>query len=893
MKPTATESRWILPFDSPRLTLENAGGKGLNLGRLCRLGLPVPPGFVVNAACYRSLVKGTALEDFILDALSGLDETNRESVAQAAAAIRDRIMRGGLPAAAAAEIKAAYAALGGPAAAVRSSATAEDLPELSFAGQQDTYLNVTGEENVIHSVLSCLASLWTERAVAYRASHTIDQTDVAIAVVVQTLVNAEWSGVMFTANPLSGSRRETVIEAVPGLGESLVSGRTEPDRFILESSTGRVLSQQAGKKELVVVPRAAGGVEERRRERMSSSALADGRLSELCALGQRIAAAWGGPQDIEWAVRDEQIHILQARPVTSLFPVPETPPASPLRAYFSFAGVQGVFDPLTPLGRNIFQMLFSAGARRAGFKYTYRTQPTAATAGERLWIDISPLLRSTLGRRVLVVLRFIEPGVLEALRRLKDDPAFPPPRPPTPRTFLRLFRFVIPIFRMMVTNWARAARAVPEVAARIESLHRLVVSRARRWRTLADCVRSLAALDGLIYRLMPAVISGVATGMGPLFILLRLSRHLSGSEDLGLTVTRGASYNVTTAMDLCLWAAARRIRENGESVEFFKGRDAAACAQAWRDGTLPVAARRALDDFFDRYGMRGFSEIDMGRPRWREDPLPVFASLAGMLSIEDPDRYPDAVQKRSRIEAESAARKLFRLARRARGGIILVRLLRWTVRRVTLFVGFREAPKFSIIKCLDVYRSFLLAEGARGVAAGTLNKPDDLFYLNLWELERFTAGQPGSDWRALIHARRRIFDREQERRRLPRFLLSDGRAFYEGIPSTGGRTLTGSPVSPGAVEGPVRVVLSPHQASLKSGEILVCVGTDPSWTPLFLSAGGLVTEVGGMMTHGAVVAREYGIPAVVGVTDAVTRLHTGQHIRLDGSTGVITLLETE
>jgi pyruvate,water dikinase len=299
------------------------------------------------------------------------------------------------------------------------------------------------------------------------------------------------------------------------------------------------------------------------------------------------------------------------------------------------------------------------------------------------------------------------------------------------------------------------------------------------------------------------------------------------------------------------------------------------------------------------YGMRGLGEIDIGRPRWEEEPEHIMGVLQGYLKIEDPALAPDAIFARGAEVAQAAAQELEAAVHQLHHGRFKARLVRFAVRRYRALAGLREAPKFFAIRMMGVIRAGLLACGGRFVAAGLLEQADDLFYLHVAELEDLSVKLEGwkvgmpqdlSAYHEIIRDRRALRAREMRRRQIPRVLLSDGTAFYEGVRSEGGGQLVGDPVSPGVVEGMVRVVFDPLEAQLEVGEILVCPGTDPAWTPLFLAAGGLVMEIGGMMTHGSVVAREYGIPAVVGVHQATQRLQTGQRVRVDGSSGVVAVI---
>ena len=362
-------------------------------------------------------------------------------------------------------------------------------------------------------------------------------------------------------------------------------------------------------------------------------------------------------------------------------------------------------------------------------------------------------------------------------------------------------------------------------------------------------------------------------------------------RSLALELTRGVPYNPTTEMDLELWDVARAIQNDPLMLQEFDRHDAQNLAARYQSGALPPSGQALIAGFLARYGGRGLGEIDLGRPRWNEDPTHVFEVLSSYLLIDQPDQSPDVVFARGVVSAQAALDTLCAALRKKRWGWWKARLARFFGGRMRALLGLRERPKFFAVRTMGALRVPLLQVGAELVALGDLNEPDDLFYLSFSELKAF-AGQEPRAWKQIIASRREANRREYMRRQVPRLLLSDGRAFYEGIISTGSdaNTLAGSPVSPGSAEGDVRVVLNPREANLRPGEILVCPGTDPSWTPLFLSAAGLVMEVGGMMTHGAVVAREYGIPAVVGVDQATRRLQTGQRIRIDGSTGIIQVI---
>ncbi|MCA9973326.1 MAG: hypothetical protein KC425_24070 [Anaerolineales bacterium] len=884
----------ILPLDSGIATLPLAGGKGANLARLARWGFPVPPGFLVTTPVYHAYVAANGLQAVIDAALTSLDPAQADPAALQAASetIRGAFAAGALPPETAAALRRAYAALGEPptAVAVRSSATAEDLPETSFAGQQDTFLQVVGADDLLTAVAACWSSLWTARAIGYRARNGIPHAGIGLAVVVQQMVASEVSGVLFTANPLTGHRGEMVIDATFGLGEALVSGQVEPDQYVVDVAARRIVRRQLGAKATVMRGRAGGGTTTETADGSRRQALPDDVILRLAELGTAVAARFGTPQDIEWAWADGRLFLLQSRPVTSLFPLPDALPDDlPLRVMFSFGAVQGILDPLTPLGRDLLMGAFAGLATLFGQPRTLQTQRILYEAGERLFIDVTHLLRHPLGRRLLhAALRLVEPGAAQALAAVAADAHLQPaPGWFRPATVGRLLRFFGPFLRRVPAVLRRPERARMRMQQGIDVLITDMAHRGRLATTLAQRVDLLEELmrSGFA-RLLPLLLPPVVSGLASLNLLTRLANSVG--HDV-LLLTRGLPHNVTTEMDLRLWQAAAAIGQDAAAREAFARRAAAALAADYLAGKLPPRAQTAVADFLEAYGMRGVGEIDLGRRRWREDPTQVMQTLQSYLRIPVA-QAPDAVFARGAAAAETAVANLEEALRRTRGGKLKARLARLAFERMRALAGLRESPKFTMIQVFGTTRAALLASGEALAAAGLLDAADDVFYLHAAELREMAAA-PGPGWRERVAARRAAYAREQQRVQVPRLLLSDGRAFYEGVTGAAAGDLTGSPVSPGVVEGRVRIVFDPVGTRLQPGEILVCPGTDPAWTPLFLAAGGLVMEVGGMMTHGSVVAREYGIPAVVGVHQATRRLQTGQRIRVDGSVGVITLLE--
>jgi len=889
----------ILPLDTEHASLEAAGGKGMNLACMVRAGFPVPGGFIITTAAYDAFT-ANGLTGWILDVVSSIPPDDPQALEAASATIRARFAAGQTPHGLTEALCDAYAALGRPAVAVRSSATAEDLPGMSFAGQQDTYLNIVGEDALQKAVVDCWSSLWSARAIGYRARNGILHKDVSLAVVVQEMVPGEASGVLFTADPLGGKRTEVVIEATLGLGEALVSGQVEPDRYVVDAVEWRILEKTLGSKAIAIRGRAGGGTITVEEDAAACQALPDEAILELARLGWRAADHFGTPQDVEWARADGRLFLLQSRPITSLYPLPDDVSPEPLRVMFSFGAMQGMLDPMTPLGRDAMCAALVGGARSFGYSFTVETQPVLKVAGERLWVDLAGLVRNRIGRRLsIAALGYITPGAQAALKSLIEQGRFPPPGPLSARTALRLVWVMAPV---VVRALRTLLRPDAEREALFRQLERLVDDFEARFAATATLGERMAVVRETANQafefVLPQFVPRFGMGMATYNLLTQLAASLPDGAHDTQTMMRGMPHNVTTDMDLALWQAAQAIRADAPSAARFEGMDVTTLAADYLAGRLPERSQEAVDAFLSRYGARGLGEIDLGRPRWREDPTPVMQTLRSYLQVRDADGSPDAVYERGRAVAEAEIDRLVAALRRTPGGRIKARLAGWAARRMRALVGLRESPKFAIIRRFGLVREAMLADGQALVKDGVLDRPEDVFFLHMAELEALAAARQ-RDWAALVRERRRAYERECLRVQIPRLLLSDGSAFYAGVTASDGERpaaagpdaiIAGSPVSPGVVEGVVCVVLDPRRAQLAPGEILVCPGTDPSWTPLFLVAGGLVMEVGGMMTHGSVVAREYGIPAVVGVHEATQRLETGQRIRVDGSAGTIVIL---
>jgi pyruvate,water dikinase len=891
----------IVPLTTLRQdALALLGGKGANLAELISAGLPVPPGFCITTVAYEMIASEAKLEA-ILDAYATGSENNSKHLAEMA---RNCLLGASIPEKVIQVITDAYRVLGAGKpipVAVRSSATAEDLPFASFAGQQETYLNIVGIEAVLDAVQRCWASLWTDRAVSYRASLGIDQHTVRLAVVVQCMIESSVSGVLFTAHPLTGKRRQAVIDANPGLGEAVVSGATNPDHFVVNTATTEIVERHLGDKRVTIRGTEGGGITRTETSANQDQAcLSDEQIRALAALGAQVEARDGVSQDIEWAIDPlGKLWLVQSRPITTLYPLPENAPDRDdiLRVYFSLNVFQGVYRPFTPMGIALLRLL---GSAMAGLFHLTPSDPRRGPsilveAGGRLFFDVTDALRTAIGRKFLLgAARIAETRSAALFQQLMTDPRLS--LLPTPRwRLIRAFGSLLaetraPIFIIQGLLWpSTVQKRMAEVRAWLQSLNDVAAESSTQDTT--DLADRLIALEQLLLdrakRLARVIPPMMACALGSYALSSKLLKDIATPDEMQI-VLRGLPHNPTTEMDLKLWALAKLIQSDAIATQVVCETPPAQLAQQYHEGTLPPTLQLELAKFLHVYGHRGVAEIDLGLQRWSEDPTHILGALANYLQLKDPDLAPDVQFHRGALEAEAMVATLIQRARRK--SWLRSILVGFFLKRVRALTGFREMPKFCLILLLASIRRSLLPIGKAMEQAGWLEHAGDIFFLTLSEARAIVAGE---DMRQIIRGRHANYDHELQRRHLPRVFLSDGTEptvisqageFTEGM-------LKGSPASPGKVKAQARVILDPIGARLEPGEVLVAPSTDPGWTPLFLTAGGLIMEMGGIMSHGAVVAREYGIPAVVGVAGATEHIVTGQYITVDGTAGTVTVAE--
>ncbi|WP_372405866.1 rifamycin-inactivating phosphotransferase [Streptomyces luteireticuli] len=844
------------------------GGKGAHLGGLSRIeGVRVPPGFCVTTEAFRRVMAEEPSIGEQLDRLSRLSPDDREAIGTLSAQIRRTIEGIAIPGDLAAAITRALARSGGQAAyAVRSSATAEDLPTASFAGQQDTYLNVVGPTAVLQHISRCWASLFTERAVTYRRRNGIDHRTVHMAVVVQQMVFPHAAGVLFTADPVTGNRKVATVDAGFGLGEALVSGLVNPDVFTVRD--GEVVAKSIAAKQRAVHALPSGGTQEVAIDarRQGRPALTDAQVVRLVQLGRRIEAHFGHPQDIEWCLVDDDFRIVQSRPITTLFPIPETGDREN-HVYVSVGHQQMMTDPMKPLGLSMWQLTAMVPMHEAG---------------GRLFVDVTRRLAPPAGRAALLDLMGRgDPLVRDALETVLDRDDFVPTLPDAPPGGPPAGGASAPV----ETDPAVVAGLIERSRASVAALERDI--RTKTGPALFDFLSEAFEEHKRVLR-DPLSMSVIMAGMEATWWLNDKLWEWLGERNAADTLTLSAPDNVTSEMGLALLDVADVIRPHPEVVAFLQDVEDEGFLDELAKLPGGTEARDAIETYLDRYGMRCVGEIDITRPRWRERPTTLVPAILDNVRNFEPGAAGRRFEEGRRKAREKEQDVLSRL-RALPDGDEKADEAKRMIDRVRTFIGYREYPKYGIVSRYFVYKQALLAEGERLVRAGVLPEREDIFYLTFQELHAVVRSHRVDD--RLVRQRKDAF-RSYRALTPPRVLTSDGEAVtgaYRRDDAPAG-ALIGLPVSAGTVEGRARVVLDMAEADLEAGDILVTTFTDPSWSPLFVGVAGLVTEVGGLMTHGAVIAREYGLPAVVGVEQATRLIRDGQRIRVHGTDGYVEIL---
>lgn len=865
----------IAVIDKSKINL--FGGKAANLGELAKIdGLQVPEGFCISTEAFKQIIREHSTIQQLIDRLSQLRLDERDTIAKIAAELRHTIELVEIPADMKEEISSTVLTHNLTTAwAVRSSATAEDLPTASFAGQQDTYLNVIGKEALLTYIRKCWASLFTERAIIYRLQNDFDHRKVWLSVIIQKMVFPQVSGILFTADPLTSNRKVTSIDASFGLGEAVVSGLVNSDTYKVRN--GVVIDKKISGKKLAIHAAKDGGTEEHliKHEQQNATALPDAKILELEEIGRKIESYFRCPQDIEWCLVDEIFYIVQSRPITTLFPIPaiqkkgagssveETDKGN--RVFLSVGHQQMMTDAMKPLGLSVFQLT----AGRPMFE-----------AGGRLFVDVTDDLSSPVRQAMLIdMLGKSDPLLRDALLSIMERGDVVAALPGENQKPGPNYNALIDYDPEIVSELIRQSQASIEVLKQtiqlksgLDLIDFIVEDIQQMNKNLSD----------------PRSFGVFMTAMNASFWINENMKEWLNERNVADIISLSVPNNITSQMGLDLLDVADVIRPYPEVIDFLHN----ATEDNFLDQLVSLhgggESRETISDFLKKYGMRCAGEIDITRTRWSEKPIKLVPVILSNIRNLPPNSARQKFDEGLKAASEKERDLLERL-RYLPGGEEKVKETKRMIDLIRNFIGYREYPKYIIVNRFFVYKKALLEEARLLVHANIIHQQQDIYYLTVEELREVVRTKMLD---ATLVARRKAEHALHRKLKPPRVTTSEGEVITpkhkrKNLPEN---ILVGMPVSSGVVEGRARVILKMEDADIQDGDILVTSFTDPSWTPLFVTIKGLVTEVGGLMTHGAVVAREYGLPAVVGVEDATKLVKDRQRIRVNGTDGYLEIL---
>jgi phosphoenolpyruvate synthase/pyruvate phosphate dikinase len=868
---------YVLSFQEiDKSGLRTVGGKGAHLGELSRLkGIEVPEGFCVTTEAYKRITENNRTFNSLLHRLAHLKVTDRAAITEVCAIIRSNIESISIPEDIVAAIERHLIKMGEKKAyAIRSSATAEDLPTASFAGQQDTYLNIIGKDAILKHIRKCWASLFTDRAVIYRIQNGFNHGTVHLAVVVQQMVFPQAAGILFTADPITSNTKIVSIDAGFGLGEAMVSGLVNAD--VYKVSNGKITAQKIANKKLAIYALKEGGTQEQEiaLEMQTRQVLNEAQILQLESIGRKIEAYLGQPQDIEWCLANGNVYIVQSRPITTLYPVPEANDAEN-HVYISVGHNQMMTDAMKPLGLSFFKLITHAAMR---------------VAGGRLFVDVTQNLASTIGRKSLIEnLGKYDPLIKDLLVSIAEREGFIKAAPDNEKAADpgKNSKTVSPADAAIeiADNPAIVAQLIERSQASIATLKQIIQTKSGA--ALFDFIlEDIGQLKKILFDPQ-----GHRVFMAAMEAALWLNEKMNlwlGEKNAADVLSQSVPNNITSEMGLALMDVADIVRPYPEVIAFLEQTE----ADNFLEQLLSLEGGKetcdAIHAYLNKYGMRCSGEIDITRTRWSEKPL----MLVPMVRNNIKNFEPHAAKRKFEQGLQEALDKEQDLIGRLKQLPDGEEKARETKRRIDLlrhFIGYREYPKYGMVSRYLVYKQALLREAQQLVQAKVIRATEDIYYLNFEELHAMVlTHKPNYE----IITQRKAAYQLYKKLKPPRVFTSDGEIISgvykrENLPAN---AIAGLPVSSGTIEGRARVILNMADANLEEGDILVTTFTDPSWTPLFVSIKGLVTEVGGLMTHGAVIAREYGLPAVVGIEQATIRIKDGQRIRVNGTDGYVELL---
>ncbi|MBT2761345.1 phosphoenolpyruvate synthase [Paenibacillus sp. ISL-20] len=883
-------SSLVLSFQEMEKTqLWLVGGKGFHLGEISKIeGIQVPEGFCVTTVGYQRAIEQNETYQDLLGQLTMLKTEDRDQIGEISRKIRQTMMETEIPSDVVTAVTHYLSQFGEEHAyAVRSSATAEDLPHASFAGQQDTYLNIIGVDAILQHISKCWASLFTDRAVIYRMQNGFDHRQVYLSVVIQRMVFSQASGILFTADPMTSSRKLLSIDASFGLGEALVSGLVSADGYKVRE--GEIVEKRIATKTLAIYGRKEGGTETKQidPDQQKLQTLTDEQILELARIGRQIEAYFGQPQDIEWCLVDDMFYIVQSRPITTLYPIPEASDHEN-HVYISVGHQQMMTDPIKPLGLSFFLLTTAAPMRKAGGRLFVDVTHNLASPDSREFLlngmgQHDPLLKDAL--MIIIDRDFIKPlpNDKKESSPSKSNKGMPPAS-------------AQPQFENDPTI---VSDLIKRSQTSIEELKQNIQTKSGS--DLFDFIlEDIQQLKKILFDPQSTAVFMAAMNASS-WINEKMNEWL-GEKNAADTLSQSVPHNITSEMGLALLDVADAIRPYPEVIDYLQHvKD-----DNFLDELVKLEGGKETQDaiytYLSKYGMRCAGEIDITRTRWSEKPITLVPLILGNIKNFEPNESGRKFEQ-GQQEALKKEKELLERLKQLPEGEQKAKETKRMIDLVRNFIGYREYPKYGMVNRYFVYKQALLKEAEQLVQVGVIHEREDIYYLTFEELHEVVRTSKLDDPGCMVEqqaklATRQIIGKRKDEYKLyekltpPRVITSDGEIIAgkykrENLPA---EAIVGLAVSSGVIEGRARVILNMEDADLDDGDILVTSFTDPSWTPLFVSIKGLVTEVGGLMTHGAVIAREYGLPAVVGVENATKLIKDGQRIRVHGTEGYIEIL---
>lgn len=867
------------------VALEQVGGKAMSLIRMTKYGLPVPPGFVLTVAFFLpwldTIKRMADWQELVYSFPDDLKMKSTMLKSKCADLQFDDMQKSALDEA----VNALMGGENGMLFAVRSSSPEEDLEELSFAGGYETVLGVS-QDGLESAIKRCFASCLDERVFLYKNEHSLPIEQPRIAVILQQQIPAEVAGVGFTLNPLNNCYDEVVINANFGLGESVVSGRVSPDTFIFDKVRKEILEHKLGTKKTSIWLDANGGTFERIATGQDRLCLGDEQVHELSDLLVKVENYFEKPMDTEWAYAGGKLFMLQARPITAYFPLPEALLTKPgeLKCLYGDATLAkwGMPKPTSVLGNDYMKMANAAMLRMTmGDIPDEVVQKLRYTVEGRTYLNVSYSMKAQGKKRVIALFKEMDGLSAELIANIDESEYIPEKLPSELRGILiKLIRQNLGVLwgalqalRHPKTYQRRYLEAIARFRADLEDME----NRAKElsMRDYAQQLMNRMMADASIF--FPVIIAAEIAKS-------RLSSVFKDEpqevRDKVVYLERALPYNVTIAMGLSMYQLSR-LKEIREciSAETFISR--------LEQGDFSPEFMDAWGVFMDEYGFRCPGEMDPAVKRFRDEPAQLFKQLYAMSQNTDPENNPQAVFNNAGAERGKSYVELLNLANQM-GKRKATKFEKNYQIYITLG-GFRETPKYCFSLLTDYFRRRVLEAAQTFVEAGRIDNINQAFDLTLDELDS-ALHDPALDLRSLAMDNTYYLRKFKHVREFPRLVDSRGKILRPTIKTAGDNAYIGEPISPGSVIGAVKVLQSPDDKPVLPGEILVTRATDPGWTPLFLNAAGIILEVGGMLQHGALVAREYGKPCISGLMDATEILKDGQIVELDGSSGIVRLI---